>query len=104
MKPTSNHLIVQWLPVRKVGSIFMPEMTKDYHNSDSVKMFRVLASGPGRTTRKGVFIPSEIQPGDNIIIDSRVTGRPQELGDGKFFIKDSEKSVLAVVPRQAAPV
>ncbi len=100
MKPLSNSLVVTWLPTQKVGSIIMPEITKDYYNSDSVKMFRVVASGPGRTTRKGVFIASEIQPGDNIIIDSRVTGRPQELGDGKFFIKNPEVAVIAVCPRQ----
>ncbi len=100
MKPLSNNLVVQWVPTLKIGEIHMPEVAISYHNTDSVKMFRVLASGPGRTTRKGVFVANEIQPGDNIIIDSRVSGRPQELGDGKYFIKNPAESVLAVIPVQ----
>lgn len=102
MKPVSNHLIVEWIPTLKVGAIHMPEMVNDYHNSDSVKMFKVVASGPGRTTRKGVFIPSEINPGDNVIIDSRTSGRPQEMGGNRFFIKNPDQAVIAICPRQAA--
>lgn len=101
MKPVSNHLIVEWIPTLKVGAIHMPEMAIDYNNTDSVKMFKVVASGPGRTTRKGVFIPSEINPGDNVIIDSRTSGRPQEMGGNRFFIKNPDQAVIAVCPRQA---
>ncbi len=100
MKPLSNSLVVTWIPTVKVGRIHMPEVAIDYANTDSVKMFKVVASGPGRTTRKGVFIVNEIQPGDNVLVDSRVTGRPQELGDGKYFIKNPEQAVIAVCPRQ----
>jgi len=100
MNPLSNHLIVEWLPTTKVGLIHMPEVALDYYNTDSVKMFKVKAAGPGRTTRKGVFIPNEINVGDNVIIDSRVSGRPQEIGDGQFFIKNPEQAVIAVCPRE----
>ena len=78
----------------------MPEVALDYHNTDSVKMFKVKAAGPGRTTRKGVFIPNEINVGDNVIIDSRVSGRPQDIGDGRFFIKNPDQAVIAVCPRE----
>ena len=77
----------------------MPESARDFHNNDSINMFRVIAAGPGRTTRKGAFIPNEIKPGDNVIVDSRQSGRPEELGDGKFLIRDLS-CVLAVVPMQ----
>lgn len=100
MKPTSNRLIVEWLPTMKVGSIFLPESERDYHNSDSVKMFKVIAAGPGKLNRKGVFIPNEIKPGENVIVDARVEGRPQEMGDGRYMIANPEKVVLAVIPVQ----
>jgi co-chaperonin GroES (HSP10) len=102
MKPISNYLICEWIPTLKVGAIHMPEVAIDYANTDSVKMFKVKAAGPGRTTRKGVFIPNEINVGDNVIIDSRVSGRPQEMGDGRFFIKNPEQAVIAVCPMEKA--
>lgn len=78
----------------------MPASASDYHNNDSVNMFRVLSAGPGRTTRKGAFIPNEINPGDNVIVDARISGRPQELGDGTYMISDPDKAVIAIVPAQ----
>ncbi len=102
MIPTQNRLIVTWLPVHKVGTLHMPEMTKDYHNSDSVKMFRVVAAGLGRTTRKGVFIPNEIHPGDNVIVDSRVAERPEELGQNQYLIRNPDKCVIGVCPVEAS--
>lgn len=98
MIPLSNKLIVEWQPVHKVGSLYMPEMTKDYHNTDSVKLFKVVAAGPGRTTRKGVFIPNEIHAGDNVIVDSRVSGRPQEMSDGRYLISNPDQCVIGVCP------
>lgn len=99
MKPTSNRLLVEWLPVEKVGSIHLPYA--DYHNSDSVKMFKVVAAGPGRISRKGVLIPNEVQPGDNVILDARVSGRPEEIGNGRFLVKNPDEAVIAVVPKQS---
>ena len=100
MRPTSNHLLVTWLPTQKIGSIHMPASEADYWNSDSVKMFRVLASGPGRFNKKGHFIPNEINPGDNVILDCRTGGRPEELGNNRYLIKDTDKAVIAVCPVQ----
>ena len=85
----------------KVGSIYMPESERDYHNTDSVKMFKVIAAGPGHYTRKGVFVPNEINPGDNVIVDSRISGRPEEAGENQFIIKNPAVGVIAVVPLQA---
>lgn len=100
MKLVSNYLLLKWLPTTKVGLIHMPNSELDYHNSDSVKMFKVLAAGPGRTTRKGAFIPNEIHPGDNVILDTRISGRPQEMEDGTFVLTQVDQAVIAVVPMQ----
>ena len=80
----------------------MPQSELDYANTDSVKMFRVLAAGPGRYTRKGAFVPNEISPGDNVIVDARVGGRPQEFGKNTYLITNPDTAVIAVVPKQAA--
>jgi co-chaperonin GroES (HSP10) len=101
MKMTANRLLVRWIPTMKVGSIYMPESERDYHNTDSVKMFKVIAAGPGHYTRKGVFVPNEINPGDNVIVDSRISGRPEEAGENQFIIKNPAVGVIAVVPLQA---
>lgn len=100
MQPTSNRLIVQWIPDTRIGLIHLPQSALDYHNTDSVKMFKVLAAGRGRTTRKGVFAENEIKPGDNVIVDARVGGRPQELDDGTFLIADPDTAVIGVCPAQ----
>jgi len=100
MKMLYDRLLVMWLPTMKVGMIHMPASEADYHNTDSVKMFKVLAAGPGRYTRKGAFVPNEIKPGDNVIVDSRIAGRPQECGKNRWIIKNPEVGVIAVIPLQ----
>ena len=100
MKVLGNRLIVKWLPTMMVRGLHMPASEADYANTDSVKMFRVLAAGPGRVTRKGVLIPNEIKPGDNVIVDARTGGRPQELGEGRFIIANPDDAVIAVCPLQ----
>lgn len=98
MTPLSNRLVVRWEPDTCVGSIHLPQTSLDYHNSDSVKMFQVLAAGHGRTTRKGVFVPNEIKAGDRVIVDARVGNRPEELGDGNYLIRNPDEAVIGVVP------
>lgn len=98
LTPVKNGLIVKWLPTTKVGMIHLPQSAQDFHNSDSVNMFHVLAAGRGRHTRKGVWVENEIKPGDNVIVDARVGGRPQELEDGNFLIANPNEAVIAVCP------
>lgn len=103
MKLTSNRLLVKWIPTIKVGSIYTPQSALDYHNTDSVKMFKVVAAGRGRVTRKGVFVPNEIQPGDNVIVDARVGGRPEPFEDGLYLINKPDEVVIGVCPVQQSP-
>jgi len=98
MTPTSNRLIVEWIPTTKVGSIYMPQSELDYWNTDSVKMFKVIAAGPGRITRKGVFIPNEIHAGANVIINARTGGRPEPIGNGRYLVKNPDEVVIGVCP------
>lgn len=79
----------------------MPESSLDYYNVDSLHMYRVVAAGRGRHTRKGIFVENEIKPGDKVIVDARVGNRPQELEDGTFLIANPSEAVIAVCPVQA---
>lgn len=101
MRLLSDHLLLEWLPITKIGSLFTSHYELDYYNSDSVKMFKVVAAGPGRVTKKGVRVPNEIHPGDNVVIDSRVAGRPEEYGR-QFILRHPEVGVIAIIPIQRA--
>jgi hypothetical protein len=61
-------------------------------------MWRLVARGPGRLNKKGERVPFEAEPGDNLIVWPIRTG-PQDVGNGRFVLKDPEESVLAVIPK-----
>jgi co-chaperonin GroES (HSP10) len=103
MTPTSNRLLCEWLPTRKIGRFYTSASDLDYWNTTDVKMFKVIAAGPGRVTRKGVFVANEIKPGDNVIVDGRLS-RPEDLNGGKFLIRNPDEIVLAIVPVQVVGV
>lgn len=83
----------------KIGSIFLPAAVLDHNNTGGPKVYKVLAVGTGRTTKKGVLIPLPIEAGDKVICHS-FTNAPQESGldDGTYFI--TEDQILAVIPQQ----
>ncbi len=96
MRPTSNHLVVQEEVPEQLGSIYLTEKMKMSLQLGRPRVFRVLAKGPGRLTKKGVLIPIECEPGDRIITHSYFEG-PTELDDGRHIITDQQ--ILAVMPR-----
>ena len=96
MKLLSHHLHVQSIPAKQIGSIILPKDLNEDVNHGGVKVFRVLAVGPGRRNRKGVLLPLECTPGDRVMCHSYFTG-PMKLDDGSYIITDSE--VIAVLPK-----
>ena len=97
MRLTSNTLLIERVPTKQVGVIHLPPSALDDHNNGQVKMYRLVAKGPGRLNKKGERVPFEAEAGDCLIVKPIRTG-PQEVGDGKFVLKDPEESVLAVIP------
>lgn len=81
-----------------VRGIHLPPSMTDEWNNGLTKMYRLIAKGPGRVTRKGKLIPFEASPGDNLILFGGVT-TPID-GTEEFILKDPENSVLAVIPVQ----
>lgn len=80
--------------------IHLPPSMLDDFNNGITHLYKLIAKGPGRRTRKGAVVPFEAEPGDNLIVWGGVT---TPLDDGTVILKDPENSVLAVVPRQTPP-
>lgn len=99
MKPLGNNLIVKQLPFRKpTGGIAIPEAYADAMNYGDIKVYEVLAVGPGRINGKGVRIPIECETGDRIICSCHTEGaRPMD--DERQVI--SADLILAVIPNQS---
>lgn len=95
----SNNLLIRRVKTTMVRGIHLPPQWTDEWNDGLTQMYRLIQKGPGRVTRKGVRIPFEAEPGDNLIVTIAHTG-PQPFGDGNFILKDPEATVLAVVPMQ----
>ena len=102
-KLLGNDLLIRRVIEPKIGSIHLPPQALDFHNNGMVHMFKLLAKGPGRLTRKGVVVGFDADVGDNLIVFP-ITQGPQEVAKGLYVLKAPEQSVLAVVPLQRASV
>lgn len=95
-----NHLLVRRLPQVQIGVIVLPSAFDDDNNTGGPKLYRVLATGPGRRNRKGVLIPIECAPGDRIICHSYTAGVADvKLTDGQFILTADQ--ILLVLPKIA---
>ena len=99
IKLLGNDLLIKRVPTLAVNGVHLPPQWVDEHNNGSVKMYRLLARGPGRLNKHGVRVRFEAQPGDNLIV-MPITQGPQEVAKGLYVLKAPEESVLAVVPLQ----
>lgn len=99
MKLLGDRVLARVEIQEKIGMIHLPATAQDYYNTGGPKVFKVVAVGTGRTTKKGVTIPIPIEPGDKVLCHS-FTAAPQESGldDGSFFITTDQ--ILAVIPMQ----
>jgi len=95
MIPTTNHILAERVLTEKIGSIHVPLSLQDDANVGGPKVYRVLAVGPGRVTRKGVRVPVECGPGDRLICHSYTSGEVP-LEDGRVLL--GEDDILAVLP------
>lgn len=95
MKLLSNHIHIQSIPAKQIGLIQLPKDLNEDANHGGVKVFRVLAVGPGRRNRKGIRLPLECSPGDRVMCHSYFTG-PCKLDDGTDIITDDQ--IIAVLP------
>jgi len=74
----------------KVGSIFIPERYQSTLWSGTV-----IAIGPGDYDAKGRFIPTELKPGQHIVIDTARAVEVRVEGEELMFTREGE--VLGIV-------
>lgn len=69
MKAYADNVIIvlEPLPTETASGIAMVRMNK---NTKESRTARVVASGPGYTNARGVFVPNEVKPGDRVIVDA----------------------------------
>lgn len=87
---TGNFVLLEPLPAKTqtTAGILLPPASK----FDNL-LWKVVAVGPGRIIRKrnreDVLIPTELAPGDNIVLD-RHHGNKAALDDGKIIVDAGE--------------
>lgn len=99
IRPLRNQLLVAPEPsVRQSsGGIVFPDTSLDENNIGGPKLYRVVAVGPGKRTRKGLVIPSEVNVGDRVVCHNLVSN-PVHLEDGTRRRFVDAKDVLMVLP------
>ena len=78
------------------GGIHLPQILQDEYNIGGMKLFRVLAVGQGRRTKKGAIVPIECEPGDRVICHSYFKG-PIEIEGGQKIVSSDE--IVMVLPK-----
>lgn len=94
-RPTGCHVLVREEIPDQISGIYLTEHMKMSLLLAKPRVFRVLAKGRGRITRKGVEIPIDAEVGDRLIVHSYTKG-PQDMPDGLHII--TEEEILAVLP------
>lgn len=83
---------------RTHGGILLPQVLQDEANVGGAKMFRVIAVGPGRRTKKGVQVPIECKPGDRVLCHSYFKG-PVKAGDNWQIITSDQILMVYEAPK-----
>lgn len=96
MRMTGTHVLVEPELSKQTGMIHLTKSLQFSMNLGKPRVWRVLAVGPGRVTRKGTLIPVECEPGDRVITHSYTEG-PVDLEDGKCVITSDQ--IIAVLPQ-----
>lgn len=96
MRPLGNNLVVKQLPFRQPqGGILIPEAHAAALHYGDIKVFEVIAVGPGKMSRLGGRIPIECEPGDRIICQCHTDGAKPLEGEHEVISADL---ILAVIP------
>jgi chaperonin GroES len=92
LKPLGNRVLVQRLEQEETlkGGIILPDTAKKKQETA-----KVMALGPGQTTKEGKIIPPPVQVGDTILMD-KYAGQEVTLDDEEFVILRTE-DIIAIV-------
>lgn len=113
IRPTQDNVVLRFKPrppVTASGLIHIPQTVTE--SRVGTREAEVMAVGPGHTTRQGKFIPTQVKPGEVVLVDALAGqnydmdlnvprhNKPTEWGDerGEFRIV-REDEILCVVER-----
>lgn len=95
----NDNLIVRPIPRERIGLIELPAWSSDDNNVGGVKVYWVMAVGPGRKTKKGVRVPIECEYGDRVYVHSYTKGA-QHCGLPHGDVVISADQILMVIPKE----
>jgi chaperonin GroES len=97
IRPVQDHVIIQRRAQDETrGALFVPQIAREKQLEGTV-----LAVGPGRYDKRGVWIPTTVKPGDRIVFepwlgtDTRRAAGSKHLGDDILVLP--EEHVIAVL-------
>ena len=97
-KAKGDHVLIE--PIRDIkesaGGILFPDLKNEYAERRGLSVGRVLAVGTGGISRKGVLMPTELRPGDVVLVPDIDVKQRFQL-NGVDFVVQHEGDVLGVV-------
>jgi chaperonin GroES len=93
IKPISDHVLIE--PIKEEektkAGILLPETAE----KEKPEQGKVIATGPGKKTSKGILIPMEVKAGDKVLFTKY---GPSEIKvDGKEYLIAREEDILAII-------
>jgi chaperonin GroES len=93
IKPISDHVLIE--PIKEEektkAGILLPETAE----KEKPEQGKVIATGPGKTTSKGILIPMEVKAGDKVLFTKY---GPSEIKvEGKEYLIAREEDILAII-------
>lgn len=94
IKPRSNKVLVKILPKQEIlkNGLVIPINVKSVHGEHWNA--EVIAVGPGKAKKSGVFIPLQVTPGDQVTLGKFAGIRV--IIDHKMYFIVSEEEILCV--------
>jgi chaperonin GroES len=97
LTPLGNNVIIKPVSEEAVsrGGIIIPDTAKEKPHEGEV-----IATGPGRTNKKGKLLPMDVKVGDRVIY-AKYTGSEMKIENEKYLIMP-ESDILAIKGEKAA--
>jgi chaperonin GroES len=94
LEPIRDYVLVELEPEERqtAAGVLLPE-TLEERKKPRAQWGRVVAAGPGRISRKGVRLPTEVEPGDRVCFD-RFAGT-EMLASGRRMVLIGASELLA---------
>jgi chaperonin GroES len=96
LKPRKNMILVKILPKEETlrgSGLVIPHNVKSVHGEQWNA--EVVAAGPGKKRKSGVIVPTQVEPGDKVIL-GKFAGTRIHIDDKLYFLI-SEDEILCTM-------